>query len=139
MSDLLKLVEGEFRSSCPLCCALDLLGDKWSLIILRDMLFFKKRQYQEFLESSEAISTNILSNRLKRLEELKLIDKRMYQTNPKRYEYKPTNAAEELRQPILVLMQWSLANVKGMRVSTEKIEQMVGGVAQRKANLNADK
>ncbi len=127
MSNLLALPDGDFRSRCPLTNSLDLLGDKWSLLILRDMLFFSKRQYQEFLESQESISTNILSSRLKRLEALGLIEKRAYQHNPKRYEYLPTEAAEDLRYPMLVLMQWSMLHVKGTELSTEQIAQLVSG------------
>ena len=61
------------RSDCPLACSLDLIGDKWSLLIIRDMLFFKKSTYNEFLDSPEGISTNILSNRLVKLTENGLI------------------------------------------------------------------
>jgi DNA-binding HxlR family transcriptional regulator len=61
------------RSDCPLSCSLDLIGDKWSLLIIRDMMFFGKSKYNEFLESSEGISTNILSDRLLKLTEVGLI------------------------------------------------------------------
>jgi DNA-binding HxlR family transcriptional regulator len=61
------------RSGCPLSCSLDLVGDKWSLLIIRDMLFFGKSTYNEFLESPEGISTNILSDRLVKLAEVGLI------------------------------------------------------------------
>ena len=54
------------RSSCPITCSLDLLGDKWTLVIIRDLLLGKKR-YQEFLVSPEKIATNILVDRLKKI------------------------------------------------------------------------
>jgi len=57
------------RSRCPLSCSLDLIGDKWSLLIIRDMMFFGKSTFNEFLDSSEGISTNILSDRLLKLAE----------------------------------------------------------------------
>jgi DNA-binding HxlR family transcriptional regulator len=55
------------RSGCPISCALELIGDKWSLLIIRDMLYFNKTTYNEFLTSPEGISTNILNARLIRL------------------------------------------------------------------------
>jgi DNA-binding HxlR family transcriptional regulator len=62
-------VTTERRSECPLSCSLDLVGDKWSLLIIRDMLFFGKSTYNEFLDSAEKISTNILHDRLIKLAE----------------------------------------------------------------------
>ena len=57
------------RSECPLSLSLNVFGDKWSLLIIRDLLFFKKCTYNDFLKSDEGISTNILASRLKALEE----------------------------------------------------------------------
>ena len=57
------------RSDCPLSCSLDVFGDKWSLLIIRDLMFFKKNTYNDFLRSAEGIATNILASRLKGLEE----------------------------------------------------------------------
>lgn len=72
MSKVDKKYSGK-RSGCPLSCSLDLVGDKWSLLIIRDMMFFGKSAYNEFLDSSEGISTNILSDRLLKLTEVGLI------------------------------------------------------------------
>ena len=63
------------RSNCPLAVCLDLLGDRWTLLVLRD-LFVGKRRFAEFRESPERIASNILSDRLKRLECAGLIEKR---------------------------------------------------------------
>jgi DNA-binding HxlR family transcriptional regulator len=57
------------RSPCPIACTLDLIGDRWTLLIVRDMMFFGKQRFEEFLESPEGISTNILTSRLKSLED----------------------------------------------------------------------
>lgn len=67
------------RSGCPISCSLDLLGDKWSLLIVRDMVFIQKRHFKEFLQSDEKIATNILTSRLARLGALGIISK---QTDP---------------------------------------------------------
>src|SRR5216684_3393172 len=63
------------RSDCPISSALDLFGDKWSLLVMRDLLFRNKLHYREFLASEEGIATNILADRLARLEQAGLIEK----------------------------------------------------------------
>ena len=73
----------KFRSKCPASCALDILGDKWSLLVIRDMIYFKKKTFNEFLKSNEKIATNILASRLKKLEEFGLISKSNDQKNKK--------------------------------------------------------
>ena len=75
------------RSSCPIACTLDLIGDKWSLVIIRDMQMFGKTKYEEFLASPEKISTNILADRLKKLEEIDLIFKTPYGSHSRRMSY----------------------------------------------------
>ena len=67
------------RSDCPISFALDFLGDKWSLLVIRDLVFEGKRFYKEFLQSKEGIATNILSNRLKRLENAGIITSKVYE------------------------------------------------------------
>ena len=67
------------RSDCPISFALDLYGDKWSLLIIRDLVFDQKRFYKEFLQSKEKIATNILSDRLKRLEKAGLVESKVYE------------------------------------------------------------
>lgn len=63
----------EKRSECPISCTMDLIGDKWSLLIIRDLMYLGKTTYNEFLNSNEAISTNILNDRLVKLTEVGLI------------------------------------------------------------------
>jgi len=87
----------ECRSVCPIACTLDLVGDKWSLIIIRDMMYLGKSTYNEFLNSKEAISTNILSDRLIMLTEVGLIN---YTGTAKRKKYKLTKKGLDLK-PIL--------------------------------------
>ena len=58
----------EMRSKCPIACSLDLFGDKWTLLVLRDILFLEKTRFEQFLDSPEKIATNILTDRLHKLE-----------------------------------------------------------------------
>jgi len=66
----------KFRSSCIIASALDLIGDKWSLLIIRDLLLYQKKTFKELIASDEGIASNLLSSRLKLLESLEIISKR---------------------------------------------------------------
>lgn len=101
------------RSKCPLACALDLIGDKWSLLIIRDMLLFKKKRFNDFLESPEEISTNILSQRLIFLEGKNVIRKRAYQENPIRYEYFLTEKGQDLKPIMIEIVKWGNSHIEG--------------------------
>lgn len=94
----------EFRSGCPISSTLDMVGDRWTLVILRDMLNGKRR-FSEFLDSPEHITTNVLTDRLNQMERNGLLIKATYQMRPKRYEYAPTEMASAL---LPVLQQMSL-------------------------------
>jgi DNA-binding HxlR family transcriptional regulator len=72
----------EFRSDCPISTALDIFGDKWSLLVIRDVLFNGKSTYGEFLNSEEKIATNILADRLLQLEAGGLTCTRGVKNNP---------------------------------------------------------
>ncbi len=96
------------RSDCPIATALDLLGDKWSLLIIRDMMFEGKQYYGEFLQAEERISTNILADRLSRLEEAEVIKKTANETNKTRYIYTLTPKGIDLLPVIVEVAMWSL-------------------------------
>ncbi|MFL5764682.1 MAG: winged helix-turn-helix transcriptional regulator [Bacteroidia bacterium] len=85
------------RSECPISCTLDLVGDKWSLLIIRDMLYLGKVAYNEFLNSKEGIATNILNDRLIRLTEDGFIT---YSGTAKRKKYALTKKGQDLK-PVL--------------------------------------
>ena len=89
-----------FRSSCPIARTLDLFGDKWTLVIMRDALFFDCRTFADFANCSEKIPTNLLAERLKRLVLIGMLEKVPYQAKPVRYEYRPTSLGYSL-QPVL--------------------------------------
>ncbi|MFI0430537.1 winged helix-turn-helix transcriptional regulator [Mariniflexile sp. HMF6888] len=100
-----------FRSNCPISSALDIIGDKWSLLIIRDMMFSGKKTYSDFSNSSEKIATNILSNRLSMLEELGIIDKGKKEGNKKTNIYSLTQKGQELLPIILEIAEWSDNNL----------------------------
>lgn len=87
----------EKRSDCPISCTMDLVGDKWSLLIIRDLLYLGKTTYNEFLSSRESISTNILNDRLIKLTEDGLIT---FTGTAKRKKYELTKKGQDLK-PVL--------------------------------------
>lgn len=94
----------EQRSECPIACSLDILGDRWTLLVLRDLLDGKRR-FGEFETSPENITTNILTDRLRRLERAGLLERGKIE-GTKRFEYVPTEAARDLRDVLVGLADW---------------------------------
>ncbi|MFK7980751.1 MAG: winged helix-turn-helix transcriptional regulator [Saprospiraceae bacterium] len=97
----------KFRSTCLIASALDLIGDKWSLLLIRDMLLDKKKTFKELAASEEGIATNLLSTRLKLLESLEVITKRKLPTNKKENIYLLTDKGMDLAPIILEIVVWS--------------------------------
>jgi len=94
------------RSGCPIATSLDLLGDRWTLVIVRDMVTGKKR-FGEFLSSPERIPTNILTDRLKRLEGAGAVETHRYQDKPARHEYRLTQKGADLLPTLQALCRWA--------------------------------
>ena len=101
------------RSTCPIANVLDLVGDKWSLLIVRDILLHNKHRYGDFLASDEGIPTNILADRLKRLEAYGIIKKTPYQHNPVRYDYHLTETGRHLKPIVMEMVNWGLNYIPG--------------------------
>lgn len=100
----------EFRSQCPVASALDLFGDKWTLVVVRT-IFAGRRRYGDLLKMPEKIATNILADRLALLEREGLVTATPYQTNPVRHEYRLTRKGADLLPVLQAIAQWSLANL----------------------------
>ena len=107
------------RSLCPVSSVLDILGDKWTILVVRDMLLLSKRLYSELVDSPEGIPTNILADRLKRLEAAAIIEKIPYQQKPLRYEYRLTQKGQDLRPLIKELAVWGNKHIDGTLVPPE--------------------
>ncbi len=95
------------RSDCPISCSLDIWGDKWSLLIVRDMMFLKKNTYGDFLKSPEGIATNILASRLQALEENKMIEKLDHPDSKAKVLYRLTHKGIDLLPIMLEIYLWS--------------------------------
>lgn len=98
---------GKRRSDCPLGISLDVFGDKWSLLIIRDMMFGNKCTYNDFLKSGEGIATNILASRLKGLEENGVIEKSEHPDSKAKILYKLTPKGIDLLPVIMEVYIWS--------------------------------
>ena len=94
------------RSNCPISFALDILGDKWILLILRDMIFAGKSSYGEFLQSAEKIATNILADRLNTLESQQFVEKLVANDKKSKFNYILTEKGISLIPIILELAIW---------------------------------
>jgi DNA-binding HxlR family transcriptional regulator len=95
------------RSDCPVSTALDIFGDKWTLLIVRDLLFKGKRHYVEFLQSEEKIATNILADRLSLLEQSGIIIKSIDPAHGSRYLYHLSAKGIDLLPMLVEMILWS--------------------------------
>ncbi|HVH79566.1 MAG TPA: helix-turn-helix domain-containing protein [Stellaceae bacterium] len=98
------LIELPFQ--CPIARSLDVVGDRWTMLILRDLARFGPRKFQEFERSLPRISPNTLSARLKRLEQAGIVERHFYEQHPPRAEYLLTEKGKELRPVLKALFEW---------------------------------
>lgn len=122
----------DFRSRCPVSSALDLFGDKWSLLIIRDMLILEKSTFKQFSQSSEKIASNILSSRLKQLEENKIIYKEKCPLDKKVKHYRLTKKGLALTPVITELLFWGDKHLRGQNpiLSHFKKNNILGSKAE---------
>ena len=137
-----------YRSGCPLASALGIIGDKWSLIIIRD-LFIERSTFKEFLAGPEGIASNILSQRLKWLQEHEIIDFAYKKDNQKVKHYYLTDKGIDLYPSMYEIMAWSQKNIdkeldpltiewneKNKHKSDKvKIREMIANYREYKINL----
>jgi len=106
------------RSTCPAACALDVAGDRWTLLIVRDLLRGRDT-YGKLAASDEGIPTNILADRLKKMEASGLIEAKPYQERPVRYRYALTGKGRDLGSVLAALAGWGKKHVRGTIVAPE--------------------
>ena len=108
----------DLRSGCPVATTLDIVGDRWTLVILRDMLNGKRR-FSQFLDLPERITTNVLTDRLSLMERAGLVQKAAYQLHPKRFEYTLTRKGEALLPLLQEMCRWANRFVPGTWTAPE--------------------
>ena len=108
------------RSVCPVACALDVIGDKWTLLVVRDMAC-GKRHFNDFCRSPERIATNILANRLERLVANGLVEKCTSADQTGRDAYRLTAKGNSLGPVMAAVAHWGLENFKGTKAMLKPI------------------
>ena len=103
---------------CPIARSLDVVGDRWTILILRDLVRFGPRKFQDLERSLSRISPNTLSLRLKRLEEAGIVERRFYAQHPPRAEYVLTEVGNELRPVLKALFEWGERHTKYRAAAT---------------------
>ncbi len=107
------------RSSCGVALSLDIIGDKWSLLIIRDMVYLGKDTYGDLLKMDEGIATNVLADRLVALEKAEIITKEVFVGSKSKFKYKLTSKGIDLYPIITEIMYW------GSKYCEVKPEQIV--------------
>lgn len=110
------------RSDCPISCSLDWVGDKWSLLIIRDLLYLGKSTYNEFLASNESISTNILNDRLIKLTEVGLIT---YSGTAKRKKYELTKMGKDLKPVLEAVAVFGIKHSTADKAFLQKVKRVM--------------
>ncbi len=121
------------RSGCPVSIALDGLGDRWSLLIVRDLMIRGYRTFREFEESGEGISSNILADRLRKLERQEIVSREADEQDARKVNYRLTAKGIDLAPVLLELLIWS-ARHEQTGTPCAAIEQM----ASRREELLAE-
>jgi DNA-binding HxlR family transcriptional regulator len=101
------------RSRCPIANALDVVGDRWTLLVVRDLFFLHRFRFSELVRSAEGIPTNILADRLRRLVEAGIVEKKAYQDRPRRYEYRMTPRGLDLLPLLREMVVWANRHIPG--------------------------
>jgi DNA-binding HxlR family transcriptional regulator len=109
----MNLATHGFRSRCSIARSLELMGDKWTLLIIRDLLWHGKQTFLDLQASEEHIPSNLLAQRLKRLETLGILHREAYQLRPVRYRYILTEDGRSLEPVLLEIMKWGHAQLGG--------------------------
>ena len=99
-------ISAPYDMRCPIARTLDIIGERWTILILRDLLLEGPRKFQDFQQSLAGISPNTLSARLKRLEESGVVERRFYEQHPPRAEYLLTAKGRALGPVLKALLDW---------------------------------
>lgn len=96
----------KYISRCPVARTLNIIGDRWAILVLRDFFLFGPRRFQDFESSLQGITPAVLSKRLKDFESHGVIESRLYEEHPPRYQYDLTEKGRELRPVLKALRKW---------------------------------
>lgn len=117
------------RSGCPIASTLDMVGDRWSLVIVRDLINGKRR-FSEFLSSPERITTNVLTDRLAAMEQSGLIERVAYQSRPPRHDYLLTDKGLALHKLLQDMCRWANRHLPDTWVPPDQFMAGSGGAGR---------
>ena len=126
------------RSHCPISFALDLFGDQWTLLIVRDLMLFEKRTFRDFLASGEGIATNVLTDRLERLERAGVLVRRPDPTDGRRSRYLLTERGIDLLPLLIEMVVWSAKHDPKSLATPAKLAELRTGRRRLEARLRAE-
>lgn len=124
--------ETERRSPCPVACTLDIMGDRWTLLVIRDLVLGKSR-FKDFTASPEGIPTNILSDRLERLQAADIVTRVTPPDGSKHRAYQLTQKGEALRPVLGAMRDWGLTWEKGTKVLLQPVPSSAPASKVKKA------
>ncbi len=113
MAKPLKARGHDFRSKCSIARSLEILGDKWTLLIVRDLMWHGRHTFQALQDAAEGVPSNILADRLRRLMDWGLVRREAYSARPPRYSYQLTEEGRALEPVLLQVMRWGHAHLGG--------------------------
>ena len=113
-----------FRSKCSISCTLDLIGDKWSLLIIRDAIFLQKTSFNEFRNSKEKIASNILTNRMEKLVRYGIMSKTQNPDNKLKFDYLLTDKGKKLEPILMALGEWGYNHIEGTNNIQEQVKNL---------------
>ena len=125
------------RSDCPITNALDVLGDRWSLLIVRDLVFKGLREFGQFLGAGEGISTNILTERLERLQCAGILVRSDHPTDGKKYVYRLTEKGVDLIPLLIELVLWGAKYTPDHAAPAQVLREMRTNPGKMIAGLRA--
>lgn len=110
----------ESRSCCPIACTLDIIGDRWTLLVIRDLIL-GRTHFKEFMQSPEGIATNILTSRLEKLVDYDLVERYPSETSSGKEAYRLTKKGRSLKPLISSITKWGLENIEGTAAKMEPL------------------
>ncbi len=118
------IISEKMRSQCPIANGLEILGDRWTLLIIRDLMFTNRREFGHFLKAGEGISTNILTDRLDKLQYFGIINKKQHPEHGKKFIYDLTGQGLKLAPTLIELTLWSNEAVENTFAPPKILEMM---------------
>ncbi len=112
-----KISKDNFRSQCSISCALEIIGDKWSLLLIRDAIILDKTSFNEFRHSKEKIASNILASRLAKLVDYGIFKKKENAIKKSKIDYVLTDLGRSLEPVLQAIGDWGFENISGVNNS----------------------